>query len=131
MTGRVRGRELLTVLTFAIIGWAFCGAIMGIGPLFLSMDATLIVHAIGGPLGFALLAFIYHRRFAYTGPLATALIFIGVVIGLDLFLVAPVFVRSFAMFASFAGTWLPFMLIFVASLVVGRLVRRSQPDPSP
>ena len=123
MAGTIGIRQVSILLAFAVVGWAFCGAIMGVGPLFLSMQTTLIVHAIAGPLGFALLALIYHRRFAYTGPLLTALVFLGVVIGLDLFLVAPLFIRSYAMFGSIIGTWLPFSLIFAATLVTGITVR--------
>ena len=40
-------------LILAVLVWANCGAIMGIGPLFVSMETTMVVHAIGGPLGAA------------------------------------------------------------------------------
>ena len=43
-------KELAIVGAHAFVGWALCAAIMGIGPLFLSMDATLIAHAIGAPI---------------------------------------------------------------------------------
>ncbi len=116
-------RKIVIVLAHAVVGWAFCGALIGVGRRFLSMDATLVLHAIGAPVGFGLLTVFYQRRFAFTGPLRTALIFLGVVIGLDLVLVAPLFEKSFAMFASPLGTWIPFALIFLAtyltSLAVG------------
>jgi hypothetical protein len=41
-----------------------------------------------------------------------------------LFLVAPVFEKSFAMFESVLGTWMPFALIFIATLVTGLLTGR-------
>jgi hypothetical protein len=50
--------------------------------------------------------------------------FLVVVVALDLFLVAPVFERSYAMFASVLGTWLPFPLIFAAAYMVGRWASR-------
>jgi len=112
------------VALFALVGWAICGAIMAIGPLFLSMQTTLIVHAIGATLAFAGLATLYFRRFAFTTPLQTALIFLGIVVALDLFLVAPVFVGDFGMFASALGTWIPFALIFAATLIAGKVVGR-------
>jgi len=68
------------------------------------------------------MALVYFRRFAFTTPLQTAAIFLAVVAGLDLFLVAPFFERSYVMFASFLGTWLPFALIFAAVYVTGRWV---------
>ena len=69
--------KIFVPVIFAFIGWAFCAAIMGIGPTITSMRNTLIVHAIGGPLGFSLLAYIYHKKFGHLSPLATATIFIA------------------------------------------------------
>jgi hypothetical protein len=116
-------KKLLLPLIFAFVGWAFCAAIMGIGPTITSMRNTLIVHAIGGPLCFALLAYIYHKKIAGISPFALAAIFIGFVILVDFFLVAMLILKSFEMFTSLVGTWLPFTLIFLASFFVGRSVR--------
>ena len=115
--------KIFVPVIFAFIGWAFCAAIMGIGPTITSMRNTLIVHAIGGPLGFSLLAYIYHKKFGHLSPLATATIFIAFVILVDFFLVAMLILGDFGMFGSIAGTWLPFTLIFLASYFVGRSVR--------
>ncbi len=94
---------------------------MGIGPQVMSMNATLTVHAIGGPLGAAVAAWIYARRFGYTGPVATAATFVAVALFLDFFLVSMVFMGSFEMFASLVGLWLPMALIFAAASVAGNL----------
>jgi len=110
------------ILAHAVAGWAYCGLLIGISRQFLSMPMTLLVHAIGAPLGFVGIASLYFRRFAYTSPLKTAAIFLAVVMGLDLFLAAPVFEKSYAMFASPLGTWVPFALIFVATYLTGRFV---------
>jgi hypothetical protein len=112
---RLSGRKIVIILIHAVVGWAWCGALVGVGRQFLSMDSTLVVHAVGAPIGFALLTLLYQRKFAFTGPLQTAVVFLGTVIALDLFLVAPVFEKSFAMFASPLGTWIPFALIFLAT----------------
>lgn len=113
-------KKFLAPLFFAFIGWAFCAAIMGIGPTITSMRNTLIVHAIAGPLGFGLLAFIYHKKFGRIAPLALAVIFISFVVLVDFFLVAMLILKDFGMFASFMGTWLPFTLIFLVSYLVGK-----------
>ena len=84
------------------------------------MHATLVLHAVGAPVGFALISLLYHRKFAFTSPLQTALAFLGIVVALDLFLVAPVFEKNYAMFASALGTWIPFALIFAATYFTGR-----------
>jgi len=115
-----------TVLGFGLVGWAFCGAVMGVGRSLMPLSTLLIVHAIAGPLFFALLSWRYQRRFGYTSPLATAIIFVLLIVGLDAGLVAPVFEGSFEMFESFLGTWFVFALIFVSSLVVGLVARRSR-----
>ena len=121
-------QKLFVPLLLAFIGWAFCAAIMGIGPTITSMQITLVVHAIGGPLGFALLAYVYHKKFGQISPLATAIVFIGFVILVDVFLVAGLILKNFAMFSSVAGTWLPFSLIFLISYLVGRSVRKNKPQ---
>jgi hypothetical protein len=43
----------------------------------------------------------------------------GFVIALDALVVAPLIERSYAMFRSFIGTWLPFAAIFLASWAAG------------
>jgi len=112
-----------------IAGWAYCGALTGIGRKFLPFHTTLVVHAVGAPLGFALISLLYFRKFAFTTPLQTALIFLALVVGLDFFPVAPVFERSYVMFTSFLGTWLPFALIFMAVYITGAWVAPKIPAP--
>lgn len=116
------------ILAHGVVGWAYCGALIGVGRQFLSMHTTLVVHAIGAPVGFALISLLYYRRYAFTSPLRTAGAFLGVVVALDLFLVAPVFEKSYAMFSSVMGTWIPFALIFASTFLTGR-VTLSQSTP--
>ena len=113
--------RVAVILAHGIVGWAFCGAIIGVGRQLFSMETTLLIHAIGAPVGFALLSLFYFRNFAFTSPIQTAILFLSIVVALDLFLVAPVFEKSFAMFASVLGTWIPFALIFTATLITGLL----------
>ncbi len=118
-------KQLAIVLAHALVGWALCGATMGIGMALLPMQITLIVHAIAAPIFFALVLLLYFRRFAYTSPLQTALIFVGFVMVTDFFLVALVINRSLEMFASLLGTWIPFLLIFSATYLTGLYVLRN------
>jgi len=104
----------------ALVGWAYCGVLIGVGRQILPMHATLVLHAVGAPVGFALISLLYYRKFAFTSPLQTALAFLGIVVALDLFLVAPVFEKNYAMFTSALGTWIPFALIFAATYFTGR-----------
>lgn len=122
---RVSG--VMVLLLHAVAGWAYCGMLIGVGRRLSSLDAALIIHAVGAPVGFALLSLLYFKRFAYTTPLQTAAVFLAVVVAMDVFLVAPLFERSYAMFASPLGTWIPFALIFMATYLTGRAVLRQAP----
>jgi len=106
---------MVVILVFAFIGWAACGATMGVGMALTSIDATLIIHAIGAPIYFIILSLIYFKKFNYTKPIATAALFISFVIIVDFFLIALIINKSLDMFRSFLGTWLPFILIFVST----------------
>jgi len=130
MTQRPVGFRAVVILLHALAGWAWCGALIGVARQMLSIDTALIIHAIGAPIGFAAISFFYFRRFTYTTPLQTASAFLGIVMALDLFLVAPFIEGSFAMFASPLGTWIPFALIFTATYVTGRNAAR-KPQTSP
>ncbi|MBM3129437.1 MAG: hypothetical protein FJ009_12525 [Chloroflexi bacterium] len=118
--------QVLVLAIHALIGWALCGAIMGIGRAVTTLDNTLIIHAVATPIVFALISWIYHTRFGNTAPLQTALIFVGIVVGMDAFLVAPVFEKSFEMFTSLIGTWVPFALIFLSTYLTGLVCEKKR-----
>ena len=122
-----RLQRAVVILAHALVGWAYCGGIIGVGRQFLSIHTTLMVHAIGAPVGFALITLFYYRRYAFTSPVQTAAAFLGVVVALDLFLVAPVFEKSYEMFSSVLGTWIPFALIFAATYLTGRWALSNAP----
>ena len=107
------------IVVFALVGWALCAAAIAIGFAVTTQTVALIVHAIVAPVVFAGLSRVYFTRFAYTTPLVTAALFLGIVMALDLVVVAAFIVRSFAMFGSVLGTWLPFVLIFAATWATG------------
>jgi hypothetical protein len=115
--------QILTILGLGFVGWMGCGAIMFVGMAIASMQATLIAHAIGAPVIFALVSWIYFTKFRYTTPLETAVLFLSLVIFLDLFLVSPLINRSLEMFESFLGTWLPFVLIFLSTYLTGLFIK--------
>jgi multisubunit Na+/H+ antiporter MnhC subunit len=115
--------HIIVILALALFGWALCAAIMFVGVAVTSVETTLIVHAIGAPIIFAAISWFYFTRLAYTLPLATAIIFTATVILLDFFLVALVIERSFAVFGSLLGTWIPFVLIFLSAWLTGVAVQ--------
>ena len=92
---------------------------MFVGMGITSLQTTLIAHAIGAPIIFAAVSWIYFRKFSYTTPLQTAIIFVAFVVVMDFFIVALLINRSFDMFLSWLGTWLPFALLFASTYVTG------------
>jgi len=113
-------KKTLVILIHALVGWGLCGAVIGIGRQLWSMETTLAVHLVAAPMIFAFLSGIYFTKFRYTRPLPTAVYFTLFVMVMDAGLVAPFFEKSYAMFSSILGTWLPFMLIFVSTWMTGR-----------
>ena len=118
-------RKLFTVLVHAFVGWALCAATMGMGMATTSIENALIIHAIGAPIFFTIVSLIYFKKFNYTTPLQTGVIFVGFVIVVDFFVVALLINRSLEMFASLLGTWIPFALIFTATYLMGLYTVRS------
>jgi hypothetical protein len=119
-------KKLIILLIHAFVGWALCGATMGIGMAVTSMESTLIAHAIGAPIYFAAVSWVYFKKFNYTSPIQTALIFISFVILVDFFLVALVINKSLEMFTSPLGTWIPFALIFLSTYLTGRVITQKK-----
>ncbi len=111
--------KISIILAHAFVGWALCFATIGIGRAVTTMEATLIAHAILAPLYFLAISLFYFHRFNFTTPLQTALIFIGFVMAMDFFVVAMLILRSFEMFTSLLGTWIPFGLIFLSTWITG------------
>lgn len=118
--------KIAILLIHPFIGWALCFATIGIGMAVTSPEIALIIHAIAAPVFFAGISYIYFRRFNYTAPVTTAIIFTAFVIGMDFFVVAMLIIRSFEMFTSLLGTWIPFTLIFASTWLTGILVTNVQ-----
>jgi hypothetical protein len=118
-------RKIIIVLIHAFVGWALCAATMGIGMATTSIENALIIHAIGAPIIFIVLSLIYFKKFNYTSPLQTAIIFVSFVIVVDFFVVALLINRSLDMFGSLLGTWIPFALIFTSTYLTGLYTARN------
>ena len=112
-------KKYIILLLYAFTGWGFCATIMGIGPELTSMENTLIIHLLAGPSGFGFLSAVYHRKFRYTRPIITAVVFLLFVILMDFFLVGLIILKNLDMFTSIIGTWSPFILIFITTYIAG------------
>jgi len=117
-------RKLIIILVHALIGWALCGATMGIGMAVTSIENALIIHAIAAPIIFVAISLIYFKKFNYTTPLQTAIVFVSFVVFMDVFVVALLIEKSFEMFTNILGTWIPFVLIFISTYLTGLYARK-------
>jgi hypothetical protein len=118
--------KIAIILAHAFAGWALCFAAIGIGMAVTSLQTALVFHAIAAPVIFAFVSLVYFRKFSYSSPLQTAIIFTAYVIAMDLFIVAMLINRSFEMFTSLLGTWIPFALIFTSTCLTGSLLLRDK-----
>lgn len=116
-------KKFITVIFFGLVGQMGCWGLMIGGQAITTLENTLIIHAVGAPIIFGILSYIYFKKLNYTSPILTASIFIAIVILLDLFVVALLINRSFDMFYSPIGTWIPFTLIFSSTYLVGQYVK--------
>ena len=119
---KLNARQLAILMGHGFVGWSLCAATMGIGMALGPLQTVLIIHAIAAPVIFALISYVYFTRFGFTSPLETAVAFVAFVVFMDVFVVALLVLRSFGMFASFFGTWLPFTLIFLSTFLAGVLL---------
>ena len=122
--GKVKRGFIILIHAFA--GWVLCAATMGIGMVAMSLPKALIVHMVLAPVFFTALSILYFKRFNYTTPFVTALIFLLFVVLVDFFIVALLMIRSLEMFASPLGTWIPFVLIFLSTYITGMIVKRGK-----
>ena len=112
-------RSVWRLLAHGAAGWALCAALMASLLQATSLGTAIAIHAVAAPLIFAAIALNYFRAHGAREPLPTALAFTGIVALLDAGVVALLILQSFAMFASVAGTWLPFGLIFLVTWAIG------------
>jgi hypothetical protein len=111
-------------LAWAVAGWAACGATFGIARAAAGLEAAIWLHLAAAPVVGAAATRLAWRHPRHPGVLATALALAGTAAYLDAIVVAPFLERSFAMFASVLGTWLPLALILAASGVTGAALAR-------
>jgi hypothetical protein len=112
----------ISLVLLALVVWGACGGVIAIGQRVWRMQTTLVVHLFAAA-AFAFAAASAHKQLApEIGALTRAAAMTGLIIALDALVVAPLFKRSYAMFRSALGTWIPFAAIFLASWAAGALV---------
>ena len=90
-------------------------ATIGVGMAVTTVENAIMAHAIFAPIIAVIVSLIYYSKFNYTTTLQTATVFVAFIIIVDFFVVALLINKSLEMFMSPFRTWIPFMLIFVAT----------------
>jgi menaquinone-dependent protoporphyrinogen oxidase len=122
------GRSLARLAAYGAVGWALCAATLTAALAATSVGPALALHAIAAPLWFGMLALRYHRAVGARPPLSTALAWTAMTALLDALLVAGWVRRYLALFDSFAGSWLPLSLAFLAAWAVGSISEMRMPQ---
>jgi hypothetical protein len=111
-------------LRWGVVGWIACGLVFALARALFGVDAAIVIHLLAAPVIGATVTVLLWKHPRHPGVAGTAATLVGTAALLDAILVAPFLERSFAMFASVAGTWIPLALIFAASAATaGRLSR--------
>ncbi len=116
-------RRYISLVGHGLLGWAICGATVAVGRQIFSMNLTLWIHAVVAPTAFGILSRHHVKAYPGASPVAMALAMVGLVVGMDALVVAPFLERSYEMFRSVLGTWVPFALIFAATYSVTAATR--------
>jgi hypothetical protein len=110
-----------------------CAATMGIGMALTSEANAMIIHAIAAPIIAFAVSSVYFRKFNYTSPLSTAMVFVVFMVLVDFLVVALLILKSLEMFESILGVWIPMVLIFFTTylngLYVNRITRTESSNP--
>ncbi len=112
----------VALLVFGLILWGACGGVIAFGRQIWPMDMTLGVHLAVAPAIAAAVTMAHRIVAPEFSPLLRAAAMTGLIVALDALVVAPLFERSYTMFRSPLGTWLPFAAIFLASWAAGALL---------
>jgi len=118
-------------LGWAVAGWAACGLTFAIGRAASGVEAAVAIHLAAAPFIGAAVTRLLWRHPRHPGVAATAVTVAGTAALLDAILVAPFIERSYAMFASPAGTWIPLALILAASAATAARLARRRATSSP
>jgi menaquinone-dependent protoporphyrinogen oxidase len=120
----------LRLLLHGVAGWAGCAAVMAVLLGLFRPGTAIALHAGLAPLVFVMVAWHFFRLPGARDPRTTAVAWTLIVVLLDLGVVGGLVQHSLAMFRSFAGSWLPLSLIFVASWLTGAAMS-SRPPTAP
>jgi hypothetical protein len=124
------GGSLGRLVAHGVLGWALCAAAMAILVAVSPHDIALVIHATAAPVVFAGIAWHDFRAPGARGAPGAALAFVAIVTLLDVVVIAGLVQRSFAMFGSMIGLWVPLGLIGIVTWAIGEWIWIGPPPKS-
>ena len=116
------------ILAQALAIWAFCGMAMGVLLSVTTPINAAAIHDVAALIFAVFVARFYFKKFAYTTPLQTAVLFALIIAAMDVFVVSILIMNNFDMFkgtAGLIGTWAFFVLMPLAVWLTGVYTRRT------
>ena len=110
----MNSRKTAIILAHVFIGWAL-ERVMGA----ITTWTSSFFYTLGAVLIFVVVSWIYFKKFNYTTPWLTGIVFTGIIMAANFFEVAFLNNRFLELYASLPQTWLRFALIFVAIYLTG------------
>jgi menaquinone-dependent protoporphyrinogen oxidase len=104
------------------VGWALAAGLLAILLRFVSPAVSVAVHDVAAPVIFTLVSLHYFRARGAREPLFTAASFTVFAALFDVLLAGGASMRGLSTLASLTGTWLPLLLVFLATWATGSLV---------
>jgi hypothetical protein len=115
--------NFFTIMLHAFAGWALSGAVLGVSLELTSPPFALVIHALCVPVIFGVISLYYFMNFASATPLQTSILFVSFVVFMDFFVIGFFFKPVFAMMATLMGLWIPLVLIFISTFLIGVFIR--------
>jgi hypothetical protein len=120
-------RKTGVILAHALAIWAFCGMVMGVLLTVTTPINAAAIHDVAALIFAVFAARFYFKKFAYTAPLLTAVLFALIIAAMDIFVVSMLIMGSFDMFkgvAGLVGTWAFFVLMPLAVWLTGVSIKK-------
>lgn len=118
-TLEAKARSLGRVAAHAFVGWLLSTGTMEAVLLLSNRTTATFIHGFAAPAVFVGVSASYFGRANAWAPLRAAIAFAVIVALLDLAVVAGLLEHSLTVFRSVAGTWLPLVLVFLATWTTG------------
>lgn len=111
--------KVIIVIIHGLVGWALSRIIYYLSDEIMTHYLAIVIHFVTVPFIFIAISYIYFKFFSFTRPVVTALLFTGIVLVMNVIVMALLIDQTLKMFGSFFGTWVPLIFIFLTVYLTG------------